>query len=89
MEMQWAHRQDAPPPSPRKAQNAMSQLTGNGLEDKVRMGNFAELKSFLHDIPIRINVELFIVRKVIVEMTDLFAGAASHVTMSPCDHVTM
>eukprot|EP00966_Prymnesium_polylepis_P102395 2372119-Prymnesium_polylepis.1 len=77
MALHWWHSPGVEAPPMPKLQGAMTQLTCNGLEDKCRLGNVGELKGFLHNIPIRINVDFFVVRKVMVEMTDLFAGTGS------------
>ena len=74
MELQWSHTSLLDTPPPTKPRDALEQLTCNGLEDKCKMGNMAEMKAFLHSIPIRINIEYMTIRKVLVEMTDLFAA---------------
>lgn len=41
------------------------------------MGNLRELRSFLKKVPVRLDIDRMVLRKVTVEMTDIFASKKS------------
>ena len=64
------------PAAPRPATD---QLNQGSAEDALRLGNLFELKALLSGIPIRFDIDHLTLRKVVVEMTDIFASKSSHV----------
>lgn len=70
-ELQTNCRPSAPRP-------ATDQLNQGSAEDALRLGNLFELKALLSGIPIRFDIDHLTLRKVVVEMTDIFASKSSH-----------
>ena len=93
MAVQWTHTDLLDPPtnwqmtaSPHAggrltgpSKSPLEQLDSTGGDDGLRFGNWAEFKAFLHNIPIRINTDHFVLRRVTIEMSDLFVGAGKGV----------
>ena len=75
MALQWKHSPliKLPPPKPT---TALEQLNANSAETNLRLGNLGELKKLLDALPIRLDVDLMVLRTVRVDMSDIFAGKA-------------
>ena len=70
----------ANPVAPKKAapRPPIVQLNEGSAEDALRLGNLGEVRAFLTSLPIRLDIERMTLRKVSVEMTDIFAGNSAH-----------
>ena len=104
MALHLTHSPHVDPLPPSKPMKALDQMSQNEVEDKCKFGNMAELKAVLDGLPIRFDIEWFIIRKVTLEISDLFSqvktGKAAEamddsvvriesVTFSPFKNVTL
>lgn len=82
MAIQWTHTDRLEPSfadEPHKLihkepMSAIDQLGSTGEDDTLRFGNWAELKATLHNLPIRFDIDHFVLRRLKIEMSDLFTG---------------
>ena len=79
MALQWTHTTLLDPPKPRKPTGAIEQLGSTGDDDTLRFGNWKEFKGWLHGVPIRFDIDHFAIRRLTIEMSDLFVGAGAGV----------
>ena len=89
MAIQWTHTTllDAPespglasgPGSPAAGLGAIDQLGSTGEDDALRFGNWPEFKAYLRGAPIRFDIDHFALRRLTIEMSDLFVGAGAGV----------
>ena len=76
MEIHYTHSDLIDPlPPVMEGYDAIGQLGKYPLEDKCKLGNMAELKAVLSGLPMRFDIEFFLIRKAYIEMSDLFVGA--------------
>ena len=75
MAIHYTHSPLVDPEPPKKPMNALAQLGQFPDEDKCKLGNMAELKKVLSNLPVRFNIEHFLIRDATIEISDLFVGA--------------
>jgi len=92
MAVQWTHSplvdpmidppeqtKPAGPGGPAAHLSAIDQLGSTGDDDGLRFGNWGEFKAWLHGIPIRFDIDHFALRRLKIEMSDLFIGVGAGV----------
>uniref|UniRef100_A0A7S2JCQ8 C2 domain-containing protein n=1 Tax=Haptolina brevifila TaxID=156173 RepID=A0A7S2JCQ8_9EUKA len=81
MVLKWSHAADdlVPPPPLKPPRPPIEQLNESSADNALQLGNLRELKEFLIAVPIRLHIENMVLRKVAVEMSDIFAGMSAHV----------
>jgi len=77
MDLHLTHSPLVPSLPPVKPTPAIEQLTYNSTEDDCKFGNWAELREFLSSGPIRYDIEVFTIRKAVIEMSDVFSNIKS------------
>lgn len=79
MALHFTHSGLLDEPLPRRPMSALEQIDEFPNEDKLKMGYWPELKACLEGVPLRFDIEHFALRKAVIEMSDLFAGAIDEV----------
>jgi len=77
MGIHWVHTPDFHLQPKTETRIATEQLNEGTHEDKLRLGNFRELKTLLTQLPIRLDIHQMTIRDLQVRMKDIFTGTSA------------